>query len=283
MAGVNRVLLRYHGGKWTLAPWILSFFTKHEKYVEGFGEGASILLRKKRSKYEVYNDLDSDIVNVFEVLRENGSKLINQLRNTPFSRNEYRLSLKPADNNLEQARRTIIRSFFGFGSASVTGQQTSFRPKSSGGCPSKDWYNYVQHLKHIKNRLSGVVIENRDAIHVAKQHDAITTLHYFDPPYLPKTRNKKLIEHDIKSYRYEMSFQDHIDFLQDAKELKGMVLISGYYDKIYQEILEGWEIKKVNSFAMNNLAKTECLWLNLAAQKAQPQPTLFDQQLNETN
>lgn len=40
MSAPKRTLLRYHGGKWTLAPWIISMMPSHRVYAELFGGAA---------------------------------------------------------------------------------------------------------------------------------------------------------------------------------------------------------------------------------------------------
>lgn len=109
----SRPVLRFHGGKWRLAPWILSFFPPHKIYVEPYAGAASVLLRKPRSFAEVYNDLDQDVVNVFRILRDppRAMRLAELCRLTPWARDEFLLAYEPTDDPVEQARRTIARGY----------------------------------------------------------------------------------------------------------------------------------------------------------------------------
>lgn len=117
LSPVTRPVVRWFGGKWKLAPWIISHFPPHRIYVEPFGGGASVLLRKPRYYSEVYNDLDGEIVNLFRVLRDRrqATRLIELLHLTPFARQEWRDAYEISDDPVEKARQLLVRSFMGFG------------------------------------------------------------------------------------------------------------------------------------------------------------------------
>lgn len=265
----KRPMLRYHGGKWRLAPWIISHFPEHRCYVEPYGGGASVLLRKNRSYAEIYNDLDQEIVSLFRIVRESGKDLKELLQMTPFSRVEFELAWFPCDDPLEQARRTVIRSFMGFASAACTLSRrptkrtrgitslTGFRGNSnrSGTTPAHDWANYPDNLYAIINRLQGVVIENRDALQVMAQHDSLQTLHYLDPPYLPECRDAG------DDYVHEMTVEEHEKLGRFVSNLKGMVIISGYPSNLYDDMYSGWTRVEKNSLADGARKRIEVLWM----------------------
>lgn len=281
MTSPSRPVLRWHGGKWMLAPWIISHFPKHRVYVEPFGGAASVLLRKPPCYAEVYNDLDEQVVGLFRVLQDTDSaaRLRELLRSTPFARTEFEKAYEPTDCPLESARRLIIRSFMGFGSDGCNdARPTGFRSNSSrsGTTPAHDWANYAPALPAICSRLTGVIVENRPAIEVMRQHDGETTLHYVDPPYLPETR-KQVRNNVTKNYRYELTTEDHHELLHALRALKGMVVLSGYPSELYDTTLEDWSRVEREALADGARKRTEVVWLNPAASAMQSQRGLFEQ------
>ena len=118
---ITRPVLRYPGGKYQLAPWIVQHFPSHQVYVELYGGAGSVLMRKPRAMGEIYNDIDGDVLNVFQVLRDccQAAELIRLLQLTPYSFSEYKASYEFTEDPVERARRTIFRSFAGIDSDSV--------------------------------------------------------------------------------------------------------------------------------------------------------------------
>lgn len=258
MTAVRRPILRYHGGKWKLAPWIIQHFPEHRVYVEPFGGAASVLLRKPRSYAEVYNDLDGELVNLFRVVRDRGAELRDLLALTPFARVEFEASYEPTDDPMEQARRTVMRSFMGFGSNSHN-VATGFRANSnrSGTTPAGDWRNYPAALDSLIARLQGVIIEHREAAEVMLAHDGPATLHYVDPPYVAATRDGG------GDYRHEMTDDQHRHVATVLRNLAGFVVLSGYPCDLYdRELYPGWTRIERSAHADGARDRTEVLWLS---------------------
>jgi DNA adenine methylase len=273
---VKRPALRYHGGKWKLAPWIISYFPDHRVYVEPYGGAASVLLRKERSYAEIYNDMDGEIVNLFRVLRDpvQVRELARLLRLTPYARSEFEVSYLTSGDPIEQARRTVIRSFMGFSSLLTGTWTTGFRSNSnrSGSTPVHDWRNYPEALEGIIERLRGVVIENRPASQVMLTHDTKATLNYIDPPYPAGTRHERW---SGNAYRYEMSDNDHREMARVLHGLQGMVVVSGYPCELYDiELFPTWQRIQRDAYADGASKRTEVLWLSPNTTKALQQTKL---------
>lgn len=257
MTECKRPIVRYHGGKWKLAPWIIAHLPQHKVYVEPFGGGGSVLLRKPRSYAEVYNDLDGEMVNLFRVARDNGRELLELLRLTPFARTEFAEAYEQTSDPTEQARRTVVRAFMGFGS-NAHNRPTGFRANSnrSGTTPARDWMNYPDALDAIIDRLRGVVIENRNAMDLMPQQDSEETVFYVDPPYVAATRDKG------GDYRHEMTDADHEKLAEVLHGLRGAVVLSGYGCELYDRLYAGWQRIERAAHADGARDRIEVLWLS---------------------
>jgi len=269
----KRPVLRYHGGKFRLAPWVMQFFPQHTCYVEPFGGAAGVLLQKERSYAEVYNDLDRAVVNFFEVLRDPVARasLVESIIMTPYARNEFDQAWEPSGDPIEEARRLAIRAQMGFGSAGATKGTTGFRidTKREYGTAQHLWALYPEAIAAAGQRLSGVLIENRPAIEVMRAHDGPTTLHFVDPPYMLGTR--VLQANGRGYYRHEMTDDDHAQLLEALLELEGFVVLSGYSSSLYNDRLKGWpqySTKARISAGRGTALRTEVIWVNPACADA---------------
>jgi DNA adenine methylase len=262
---IKHPLVRYHGAKWRLAHWIISHFPKHRIYVEPFGGGGSVLLRKNRSDVEVYNDLDGEIVNLFRVVRDHGEELSRLVYLTPYSRDEFIKSFELSDDPIEQARRTVIRSFQGFGSGYVSNTEGSkcARPeygfrigwRCRGNKPNTNWCHVSNTVMEVLDRLRGVVIENTTYQEVIKKNNTEDTLIYADPPYLLSERDRG------KDYRYEFTETDHIELAKTLREAAGPVVISGYNSELYNDLYHDWIARKCVTRTAGNTKRTEVIWI----------------------
>lgn len=262
-AQCRRPALHYHGGKWRDAPWIINHFPPHRRYVEPFGGGASVLLRKPRCYAEIYNDLDGDIVNLFRVLRNpsQARELIRQVELTPFSRVDFEQSYLSDGDPIEQARRLIVRSFMGFGAAGTTGNDTGFRNNAtrSGTTPAGDWAGYPPHLATIAERMRGVIVEMLPAVEVLEKFDGADALFYLDPPYPLSTRGRQ----SASGYRYEMTDDQHREMASTVRQMKAAVVISGYPCPLYDdELFPDWQRVTKDAHAEGARDRTEVLWIS---------------------
>lgn len=274
MSPPTRPVLRYHGGKWRLAPWIISHFPAHRIYVEPYGGAASVLMRKPRSFAEVYNDLEEDIVNVFRVLRdpetaETAEALRELVYLTPYSRSEFLQSYEPCDDHVEQARRTISRAYMAHGTTSRKANGTGFRAKNhrQNQAVSRSWATWPAHVASFVERLRGVTIEARPALEVIAQQDTPDTLFYLDPPYVLHTRTKGAAHRRERAYGHNLTDADHAELAAVLLEIKGAAIISGYPCDLYDDLYSGWaRVEKQAQIDGGGANRTEVLWISPRAE-----------------
>jgi DNA adenine methylase len=156
--------INWFGGKSRLASKIVQHFPTHRTYCEPFGGSAAVLLAKRPSPVEIYNDIDEELVNFFRVLRN--PKLFTSLRrvveNTLYARAEFELAKQKFNNPIEGARRFIVRQRQSFGGK---GMEWSYSIKNShGGMASsvQRWRRGMKCLPAVHDRFQNVQVECDD-------------------------------------------------------------------------------------------------------------------------
>lgn len=270
----NRPAIRYYGGKWEIAPWIISHFPEHKNYIEPCGGAASVLIQKPRSELETYNDIDGNVVNFFRVLRDNLEELVEKLKLTPWARDEFDHCRTEASDPVENARRFFVSSFMGI-SCMPFDRATGWRSVSY----SDQYYRVASHsftdlvegdtIKQLSRRLLGVQIENRDYEYIINRYSRHDTLVYFDPPYVQSKRSCK------NKYAKEFSEQDHVHSSDLLNECDGYVVVSGYACDLYKKLYEdrGWERFDKEFRTNSNGRRVESVWLSPRTVEALNRPT----------
>lgn len=271
---VTRPPIRYHGGKYRLAPWLLSHFpADHDAYVEVFGGAAGVLLRKTRSRVEVYNDLDSQVVKFFRVLRdpEQFARLCRLVDLTPFSREEFEAAYEATEDPVEAARRLLVRCHFGHGTAALdTSNSNGFKSRdmNAGKSYAREWAGIPSAICQAADRFTGVTLEHLDFRELIPKFDSEKALLYCDPPYLFATRSGR--QGGGKGYVHEMSVNDHRDLAWLLNNAKAKVALSHYPSPLFDELYPATKWRRVEkSHAANGqkgaVPRTECLWMNYDA------------------
>ncbi len=231
------------GGKNQLAPFIVSLFPEHSCYVEVFGGAASVLFYKSPSKFEVYNDINRDLVNVFLQIKDNYEKLIKKAIWIPYSRELYDTFMKSLqDQNLDSIEKAV--RFLYINKIAFSGQYQA--GMSVGPTHSPNWNEaFFNYLKEIRKRLDGVIIECLDFQNCIQRYDRPTTLFYLDPPYWAADATRY--------YKFIFTKGSHERLLKCCYEIKGKFIISyeklAIVQKMYNDfyIYETPEVKIVSS------------------------------------
>lgn len=256
----------WYGGKFSHLNWLLPHLPKCHHYCEPFGGSAAVLLNRQPSPVETYNDIDGEVANFFRVLRDQKERLIEAIGLTPFSREEFYLSISTNGQGLwelERGRRFFVRARqarTGLAQTASLGRWANCKNTSRRGMSGvvSRWLGSIEDLPAIALRLLRVQIENRPAIEVLKLYDDRDTLFYCDPPYVHSSRG------DSKAYGFEMTDQEHRQLTGTLRSLKGKVAVSGYRCDLMDALYKGWRCLEAPPKNCHSVKKVrrEALWMN---------------------
>lgn len=263
-------IISWFGSKSKFANRIVNTFPKHETFIDVFGGSGIIILSKLKSKIEVYNDIDSRLVNLYKVLQEKTSRelFLEKIHYVPHSREFYneckRRLINDNLSNIDEAVCFFVicrQSYAGIADYS-SGWSYSKTPKSAS---TNKFQKGIRSIDAFVHRFRYVQIENQSFENILTKYDTAKSLFYLDPPYVLSTRSSG-------RYKHEMSDDDHKNMVNLLLKTNGMAIVSGYDNDIYNKLeLNGWrkesfttranasKIKKQNN---TSSLRQECLWFS---------------------
>lgn len=268
-AKIIKAIMKYPGSKWSLAKWIIGFFPEHHSYLEPFFGSGAVLFNKPRSNIETVNDLDGNVVNLFEWIKRDPERLVRAIYWTPYARQVYENAFAAVpEDSFEKAVNFYIRLNMGHGFR-TTGEKVGWKNDIQGrerAYAAQDWVHLPEKIMQAAERLRGVQIENRPAVDLIQRFNYPNVLIYADPPYVLSTRHGK-------QYKCEMDDKEHNDLLDVLLRHKGPVTISGYENKLYRDRLQGWHKAEAISYSQIHSQKKEFIWMNFEPEE---QISLFE-------
>lgn len=211
------MILRRLGNKQAIAQDIIKYFPEHNCYVEPFFGAGGMFFNKPKANYNILNDLDSDVFNLFQVVVNQKEELEQAFNIMPIHKDlldywKKELEVEP----IKKAIRFLLLSNFSLlGKCSQLSYLTSDAEN-----------NILRDLQKTQSKLFGCRFNNSDFRKFLKalsfrgrEKDTLNTFIYCDPPYLGTGNN----------YSNSFNEQDSID-LFDCLQATGCKFAMSEFD-----------------------------------------------------
>lgn len=244
---MNKISFNYIGGKTKIADWIISHFPQNYTkmgYVEVFGGFAAVLLAKKPSKAEIYNDLNGELTNFFLVVKNKHEELQRELEKMPYSEIIFKqiqqdlITKKHFEyDEVERAKRF----FYLYQNSRLGGGKAIYLSLKRN--PINTFEKKINKLKLLAKRIKKVQISCKHWEPLIRIHDSPKTLFYVDPPYFGVNY--------YDTYNLVPPFDDeqHYKLAEVLNKVKGFVYLSYYYFQGIEELYpkDKWVYYKKNT------------------------------------
>jgi DNA adenine methylase len=242
--------------------------------VDVFGGSLGVSLNYHGKVIRTANEINEDITNFFEVIRDNTEELLHKLYLTPVSNCEFDRCWKRTGDKIEDARRFYVRvrqSFFGLGAQRQNKgwHMAKTQVNARGGETVSKWNNALPKLYAVAEIIrTNFQITNFDWSVCIDKIDFEGAFFYVDPPYSKRSRAS------YNDYKFEFSDDDHHALAERLKNIKGKAMVSGYDCSLMNELYADWRkvylTKKKNNIRSGEVQ--EVIWMNYES----PHLSIFD-------
>jgi DNA adenine methylase len=250
--------ITYYGGKQALLKYLLALIPSHKIYCEPFFGGGALFFAKHPSEVEIINDINSEVVNFFRVVKTQFVELQKEISASLHSRELYKKAMVVYQNpdmfdEVKRAWAFWVATNQGF--ASLIGSWGFGRDDSKEAAVARKRETFTQEYAH---RLKKVQVEHNHALKVIERADSKETFFYIDPPYINSDQGH------YKGY----TETDFDLLLKKLSQIKGKFLLSSYPSNILSKYISKykWKVqKKSKAVAVTkhtNKIKTEMMVMN---------------------
>jgi DNA adenine methylase len=259
------IAFNYFGAKFGWVEHLYEYFPSDIiHFVDLFGGSFAVSLNYAGKSIITANEINNDITNFFEVLRNDTHKLITALLLTPCSRAEYEKCWEQSEDPVEQARRFYVRvrqSFYGLGAQrnNKGWHMAKSQVNAKGGETVSRWNNAIDKLLNVAAIIrENFQITNYDYLECIEKTDFSGAFFYCDPPYPKETRAS------FNEYAFEFTTEQHIELSEALHNIQGRAMISSYDNELYDKLYADWRkiplpVKKNN---IRTKSVQEVIWVN---------------------
>ena len=225
--------IKWMGGKSQLRQKIIRMMPEHRCYVEPFFGAGWVYFGKYLSKVEVINDINSELITFFKVVRNNWKDLIEIMKYDICSRELYDAMLNAnvkAMTDIERARRFYYLIYNGFG-----GQFESGFGYSKAQKPGFDPKNALRMIEQAHTRLRNTYVENLDYGTIIEKYDSKETLFFLDPPY-----------YETAGYGSGFDIYKQTRLCERLKELQGKFILTINDHETIRDLYKDFNVERVS-------------------------------------
>ena len=255
------------------------FPLNYGRFIDVFGGSGSVLLgNPKPLPFEVYNDFDRNLVNLFHCMKERTMATVRELGFCNLNSREDFNAIKrffdyenftdeyfgeelflteimfppPEAKELQELRTRITQDYDVRRAAMFL---KLLRYSYSSGCKSfaaqpMDIRKILGLVKELESRMANVIVENQDFESLIKHYDRPDSFFYADPPYFSTE----------DMYAVGFNWSDHVRLRDTLKEIKGKFLLSYNDCPEIRELYQGFSVfdfSRVHSMAQRYEAGKE--------------------------
>ena len=267
------IAFNYFGGKFVWLEYLYDNLPPHFTHqIDLFAGSLCVSLNYRGRVIRTANEINGEITNFFEILRDHEEELIRRLSLTPHSELEYLNSWGNTNSGkIEQARRFYVRarqSFYGLGAQAQSKgwHMTKQHVNAHGGETISRWNNGIGKLHTVAAEIrKNFQITNTSYDDCIDRLDFPGAFFYCDPPYPLASRNSQ------NDYHFDFTDDDHRALAARLHSIKGYAMVSSYDCPLMQELYGDWYMVRFPR-KRNNLRSTvvngsgtlvqECVWCN---------------------